>query len=99
MILIFSGFRVQFYADVAELVDALVSGTSDSNVLGVQVSSSAFLKVNYFDELAFESKLLKSMIETLVKKRLQRGSDVSLFDQAKKERLAIDKCFEFRSPN
>ena len=28
-------------ADVAELVDALVSGTSDSNVVGVQVSPSA----------------------------------------------------------
>lgn len=29
-------------ADVAELVDALVSGTSGSNVVGVQVSPSAF---------------------------------------------------------
>jgi hypothetical protein len=29
------------YADVAELVDALVSGTSGSNVVGVQVSPSA----------------------------------------------------------
>ena len=28
-------------ADVAELVDALVSGTSGSNVVGVQVSPSA----------------------------------------------------------
>ena len=28
-------------ADVAELVDALVSGTSGSNVMGVQVSPSA----------------------------------------------------------
>ena len=28
-------------ADVAELVDALVSGTSGSNVVGVQVSLSA----------------------------------------------------------
>ena len=28
-------------ADVAELVDALVSGTSDGNIVGVQVSPSA----------------------------------------------------------
>ena len=32
-------------ADVAELVDALVSGTSGSNAVGVQVSPSAFLRV------------------------------------------------------
>ncbi len=31
-------------ADVAELVDALVSGTSGSNVVGVQVSPSASQK-------------------------------------------------------
>ena len=31
-------------ADVAELVDALVSGTSGSNVVGVQVSPSALLR-------------------------------------------------------
>ena len=31
----------QKLADVAELVDALVSGTSGSNVVGVQVSPSA----------------------------------------------------------
>jgi hypothetical protein len=31
------------HADVAELVDALVSGTSGSNVVGVQVSPSALL--------------------------------------------------------
>ena len=31
----------QTRADVAELVDALVSGTSGSNVVGVQVSPSA----------------------------------------------------------
>ena len=31
-------------ADVAELVDALVSGTSGSNVVGVQVSPSALKK-------------------------------------------------------
>ena len=33
----------QVIADVAELVDALVSGTSGSNVVGVQVSPSALL--------------------------------------------------------
>ena len=31
-------------ADVAELVDALVSGTSGSNVVGVQVSPSALIE-------------------------------------------------------
>ena len=37
-------------ADVAELVDALVSGISDSNVMGVQVSPSALslVKTNNF---------------------------------------------------
>ena len=32
-------------ADVAELVDALVSGTSGGNIVGVQVSPSALLLV------------------------------------------------------
>ena len=40
----------QVCADVAELVDALVSGISDSNVMGVQVSPSALslVKTNKF---------------------------------------------------
>ncbi len=36
----------QALADVAELVDALVSGTSGSNVVGVQVSPSALTCLN-----------------------------------------------------
>ena len=35
------GFALNLHADVAESVDALVSGTSDSDVVGVQVSPSA----------------------------------------------------------
>ena len=40
-------------ADVAELVDALVSGTSGSNVVGVQVSPSALQAPPLGEELFY----------------------------------------------
>ena len=43
-------------ADVAELVDALVSGTSGGNIVGVQVSPSA---------LEFQAKIFSRLYELL----------------------------------
>jgi hypothetical protein len=47
-------------ADVAELVDALVSGTSGSNVVGVQVSPSASLNQNNLFEITSASEAVTS---------------------------------------
>jgi hypothetical protein len=69
----FRGHCGDGHADVAELVDALVSGTSGSNVVGVQVSPSALkpydslkdLTPDSLDQTTVEDAVIGKLIENL----------------------------------
>ena len=85
-------------ADVAELVDALVSGTSGSNVVGVQVSPSALSLCSYENHLFELMILLKiSNASELVASKL--GDFVErltpdMVDDSTVEDLVIKKMIE-----
>jgi hypothetical protein len=67
------------HADVAELVDALVSGTSGSNVVGVQVSPSALLSMIVL-KISNASEVMASKLGKFLESLTPEGLDQSTIE-------------------
>ena len=82
-------------ADVAELVDALVSGTSGSNVVGVQVSPSAYSSDRFLrsEMIVLKISNASEVVASKVGKFLERLTPDSI-DHATVEDQVIKKMIE-----
>jgi hypothetical protein len=78
----FGGRCGDSHADVAELVDALVSGTSGSNVVGVQVSPSALKQFMILLKISNASELVASKIGKFLESLTPDGLDQTTVEDA-----------------